>query len=174
MKVIDPLSLTKNILAVDIGKKGGMCGNEYLQPYLKLRRTPEDLKEFVELIKWYDPELVIAENVHIYGPQMGGEVLVEQRGILKGVCATLDVELIFVDPKKWMNCYTIKGKKNFKSYAKWKQHLMDIASNLDSPIADYGEKLDAWTSDAMLIWNYQAAIEIDEPLPHRGQFTLRL
>lgn len=167
MKLIDPSLVNERILAIDIGKKGGTCLGTMNGDFF-LEKMPETDGGIANTIQVSNPDLVVFESVHIFGPQRGGECLVEQKGVIKGICATLGVKWVEVNPKKWIECYTIKQKKNFSSVTNWKKHLIEIAAKLKP---SYLGSLDSYTADAFLLWNYQAHISTNTPLEKRGQLA---
>lgn len=81
---IDPTIVNDTILAVDIGKQGAFCYNwgKYLV-IEKLEKTPRG----IVLQLPHRTDMVVAEEVHIFGPQRGGESLLEQKGVISGIAA---------------------------------------------------------------------------------------
>lgn len=168
MRLINPAIVNDNLLSIDIGASGGFCHNGWSQDELNLDPMADSPRGIADYIRKSGATRVVAEEVHIYGAQMGGEKLVENRGILIGICAVIGVPISFIDPKEWLKRYTIKNRKHFKSPALWKRHLIEIAEKINPPI---NRKFTSGTCDAFLLWNYQASIIVNDKLPVLGELN---
>lgn len=177
MKLIHPSRVNEtqwpSILGVDIGDKGGFCGQ--LGEMLYLKRMPELDGDRAKIIIECDPKVVIAENVHVFPGANRGVVsqgrLMEQKGALSGMCAAMSIPLTFLEPQLWISAYTVKSTKHFKNKDKWKDHLVAIAKSLNPPLMSFSAPLDRWTADAFLIWNFYASIVVNDRLPKLGELN---
>lgn len=172
MKIIDPTIVNDTILAVDIGQKGGVVWNYRrlgAPPCLFHKACDSNPYTIAAIVRQVKPTVIVAENVHIFGPQRGGETLVESRGIWKGIAAFLGINIDLVDPQKWMKCYTHKKKDNFKSDKKWKDHLIAITEENAIHLLDR-KGISSGVSDAWMIWNYFAATIVNDRMSPIDEF----
>lgn len=163
------LLVNEKIMGYDIGKKGGIAIN--INGSLVMENLEEDARSKFLMMQRLRPNRIIAENVHtIVGCNMGamGE-LMRQRGHLEGVAAALNIPINWVEPPKWIECYTMKRKRHFtsgkdkegkdrKDGRAWKEHLMEIADSMYP-----SETISLATADAVLMWDYQASEFLGEP-----------
>lgn len=182
MKLINPKIVNERLMAVDIGKSGGSCC-----PFgTILQLVPAtDTYALAEIFLGRNPEIVVAENVHTFAGQglVSSGVLMEQKGILIGICAALQIKLVLIEPKEWIECYTLKKRSDFTIESKdgktkpsttiWKKHLMEIAKSLNPELSTFS-KFTSGTADAFLMWNYYASILVNDRLPSKNQLTFKL
>lgn len=148
------------LMGFDIGKLGGMCSGD--GRYIALEETPETPKELSKAIRFSNPSTIIAENVHTMpgqGVASSGN-LMQSKGVLMGVAAALNIKLVFIEPLKWIETFTLKRTKHFESKNDWKKYLMSIAQAL-APQEHFTLK----TTDAFLIWYYYARVLRGEAKP---------
>jgi len=167
---IDPALVNETILAVDIGNEGGLVFNRAKQSRLGIYRMPEFVKELWLLVEQIKPTIIIAENVHSMPNQgvVAIGTLMKNRGRLEGVAAAAGINPKFIEPLRWMECYTLKRTKHFPTKTQWKNHLIGIAKGL----VNENEKpfIDKRTADAFLIWNFAASQYTTTPMRPLGQF----
>lgn len=181
MKLINPKIVNERLIAVDIGKSGGLCFNEHKTGYqLSITQMLSEIG-MAELFIQKMPHIAVAEDVHTFGGQgiVSSGVLMEQKGVLIGICRALRIKLVFIQPKEWIQCYTLKGRSDFQSVRKdgktknnitlWKKHLIEIAQSLKPDT-----KFTSGTADAFLMWNYYASILVNDRLPSKNQLTFKL
>jgi hypothetical protein len=162
--MIDLSLVTEKIMAVDIGLKGGIVMNN--------RNVLHVLEaDKIELDKWIaDADRIIAEDVHTMPGQgiHSAGVLLEQKGYLRGLAAAIRTPIQFIQPLKWIECYTMKRTKHFetksgkKDKTGWKKHLLDLAREIASD--QVRPLLNLKTADAFLMWNYEASKLTPNPL----------
>lgn len=172
-------------MAIDIGNKGGICVNG--AGWLQFIPMPWDTKEnpdpYVVQKKWraisdYDPSIIVAEDVHAFAGQgiVSTGTLLKNRGQIEMAAAALCIVPNFIQPLAWISCYTMKRKKHFKRTKEeikaggvptWKQHLVEIATAL-LPDGYNLSLVNERVADAILIWNYWAALKIGQPLQKKG------
>lgn len=185
---VDPLLVNERLMAIDIGNAGGICVN--MDELLAFHPMPEKVSDRWHLISDYSPTVIVAENVHAFAGQgiVSTGTLLKNRGQIEMAIAALDAKEDFINPLNWIKCYTMKRKKHFKrtkeeiaeakktgeKLFQWKDHLVDIAQQLvNQPLVN--ERINKTTADAILIWNYYAAILAGKPLKPQGlQFTFEL
>ena len=154
------------VCGVDIGKSGAIVANSGGQVYLA--KMPEDTEVRVKIIKNAAPDIVYAEAVHTWRGQgiVSNGSLMEQKGFIHGVASALQIPIKWVEPLRWMECFTIKRTKHFDTTRQWKGHLAEIAKEF-SP--DYLlDVINRETADAYLMWFWASCIEVGKPLPKKG------
>lgn len=171
MRVIDPTLVNDSLWSIDIGKTGGIVWFDFYKGVMMGRAIKDFGKNCNEWLAC-DTGPVVAEHVHIFGKQKGGETLIENRGILKGLCIAHSHELSLITPQEWQKCYTIKKRDNFKSDKEWKMHLIQIAFDLGFNVSN-DFQWTSGTSDALLMWNYQASIIVNDKLTPLGELSFK-
>jgi hypothetical protein len=173
MKFIDRLSLVNekdiSILAIDIGDKGGFVWNDTVTKELVIEPMPDDLEKQWMVFQRSGCEIIVAENVHTMPGQgiVSNGTLMRNKGVCEGMAAALGIEIHFIEPLKWIECYTVKRTKSFSSKRYWKKHLIEIAKEMaDSDLLM--SLVNERTADAFLIWNYAASQQTPEPLRLMG------
>lgn len=163
--IVEPSLSLPRILAVDLGKKGGMVWNtSETGAFMSVAKMPEDIFERASLIKSVVPDIIVAENVRIWAgfDIAAGATFMIGRGFLDGVAATMRIKVDYIEPLSWIECYTMKRQKNFTKLSKgrevsdkaaWKNHLLELAHKLDSTLVN---EITLDTCDALLIWNFIA------------------
>jgi hypothetical protein len=139
--------LETNVGAVDIGANGGIAFSCDGNMYLSAMDTESCQTEF-DIFNLL-PDKVYAENVRSFNAY--GGALMQKKGRIEGFATATERELILIEPTAWMECFTMKGRKNFKSDSKWKNHLKEIAEKYTGR-----EDITLKTADAVLIWIYAA------------------
>jgi hypothetical protein len=159
---VEPSLVNESILAFDIGNSGGLVSNCF--GVLDIRKMPEDLKVLWEYVHNSGATYILAENVHAFSGQgvVSVGTLMKNRGIIEGMCAAYGVTPIFVEPRAWIQCYTLKLKKHFKNKNMWKKYLLEIA--LAIAPSELHDRLNLNTADAFLIWNWAASLKTSQPL----------
>lgn len=172
------------LIGIDIGLNGGITFFDfqskevlsiYSMPTLDTVSKSGKNKKMVDLdrLKFIleiphlrnEKTLVVIENVHAFPGQgsVATATLMEQKGIIRGLCRAFDYELQLVEPRTWQKCYgmippkDLKGKNASQTKAlrkKWlKAKSIEVAK----------EKFPEWStklgtndglSDAMLIGDY--------------------
>ena len=182
---VDPALVNERLMAVDIGNAGGICVN--IDGKLIWESMPEDINKRWEIYRDHNPTIIVAENVHAFAGQgiVSTGTLLKNRGQVEMAIAAVGALHEFINPLNWIKCYTMKRKKHFKRTKEelaemkkngekpfqWKDHLVSIAQDL----LLVNERIDKTTADAILIWNYYAALRIQKPLKPQGlQFSFDL
>lgn len=178
------------LISVDIGLTGGIAFFDwhskelvglYEMPSEKIttksgrnkgQLNVQRVKFILEIPKKHgDTAMVIMENVHAFPGQgvVAMATLMEQKGIIRGICTGLEYEEYLVEPKAWQSYYgmippkDLKGSTGSKTKTlrkKWlKDKSVEIAENLFPEWKDKMKKSNGM-SDAMLIGNYK----INHPL----------
>lgn len=175
------------LIAVDIGLTGGIaffdCQSKevlsiYQMPSVKITTSSgrnkgeldlNHLKHILEIPKVKeDTAIVVMENVHAFPGQgsVAMATLMEQKGLIRGVCSGLGYDEFLVEPKTWQKYYDmippkdLKGRNATKTRTlrkDWlKQTSLVKARNLFPEWAE--SKLEPKTahglSDALLIGNW--------------------
>ena len=113
-------------------------------------------------------DIIVAEDVHTFPGQgvVSNGTLMKNRGRIEGMSAALGIQVHWIQPLQWIECYTLKRTKHFESKRKWKCHLAEIAKEMvdDSLVNEINLK----TADAFLIWNYAASQQTEEPMTRIG------
>lgn len=171
MKIIDPKYFYnlegRNLLAIDIGAKGGAVWNDKRQLYSMSTTNETDV--MLRLLRCGYFSVIVAENVHTFGGQgiVSNGTLMQARGRWEGVVAGLGLQPIkFIEPKAWIQCYTHKKKDNFKDTKAWKNHLMQITQESQQFITITSSGI----SDTWMIWNYYALTLVDDNMRPIGEF----
>lgn len=144
------------ICAVDIGINGGICYNSTIHKNVLIEDMPPDLRGLHDILATANPDKIIAENVHTWKGQgiKSSGTLMQSKGRLEGIAVSLGCNIEWIEPKAWIECFTMKSIKNFDSKTLWKKHLLKIAQE----ITMRGE-LSLKTADAVLMWIYAAHME---------------
>lgn len=141
--------LTGGIAAID--EKGGYVSVEDL-PVVDGHLNPAELsKQLGKLHAFSGPiRRVIIENQWAFPKAKGGVCTAFKKGdcfgVIKGVCATLDLPFELVSPQKWKKAWKL-GKDKEKSRALAQQFY---------PMAPLGRKKDHGLAEALLIARYAA------------------
>lgn len=158
-----------NILAIDIGNEGGMVYNWNPERWFKIEPMSKELEKQWEFMAQSMADIIIAEDVHTFTGQgmVSQGTLMKNRGRVEGMAAAMGIQVEFINPLRWIECYTMKRKKHFITQQKWKMHLVEIAKSI---MGDGGwlREITLKTADAFLIWNYAASQQTDEPLRPMG------
>lgn len=165
----------RSVIGVDIGAAGGIVYNHEGRVYSWSRPS---LHTIAGAVKNLNPIMVCAENVHAFQGQgaVSTGKLLQARGQLEGVCAALNAKLDFIEPEKWIDCYTMQRGKHFltdsgnKSTTKWKRHLLEIAATRANKYGLLVNEIEV--ADAYLIWEYALNIVNGTPLKSKGTFVL--
>lgn len=174
------------LIGIDIGLSGGIAFFDYQSgevvslksmPTLDTVSKSGKNKKVVDLgrLKFIleiphlrnEKTLVVMENVHAFPGQgsVATASLMEQKGIIRGLCSGLGYDELLVEPRGWQKFYDLippkdlKGKSSSQTKAlrkKWlKEHSLEKARSLFpewenqlSPITAHG------LSDALLIGNW--------------------
>lgn len=182
--LIDPILVNESLLAIDIGLKGGLVlsdsfhrFNFWKMPTQKEEYGTEgktrdrlDLPRLWDLIAGSTADVIVAEDVRQFPGQgiAGGGTFMIQKGVLIGMAAACCKRIEFIEPQAWIHCYTYKRSKFFvneagnKSKDLWKAYLLELAQGIATD--EIKGQLDLSTADAFLMWNYQAAKMIGQPL----------
>lgn len=159
-----------SILAIDIGNEGGMVYNWYPQTNIEIRPMSKELHENWMVMAGAMANIIVAEDVHTFHGQglVSSGTLMKNRGRIEGMAAALDIEVHWIQPVQWIECYTLKRTKHFKHKRDWKKHLAEIAKEMvdDSLVNEITLK----TADAFLIWNYAASQHTEQPLKQLNPF----
>jgi len=123
------------LVAIDIGLNGGISFFDtvsgevlavYPMPSVKVTTSTgrnkgeldlDKLKHILEIPRVHgDTALVVMENVHAYPGQgsVATATLMEQKGIIRGMCAGLGYTEEFVEPKTWQKHYDMIPPKDLK------------------------------------------------------------
>jgi hypothetical protein len=171
MKIIDPEDFYKkegrNLLAIDIGKKGGAVWNE--KGKLFSMSMTNEAEEIATLLRNIKVSTIVAENVHAWGGQgvVSSGTLMQERGRWEGAVAAFGKAPIkFIEPRAWVECFTYKKRDNFTNTDRWKKHLIEIANANCRWLALTSSGI----SDAWMIWNYYASIIVDDRMRPIGEF----
>lgn len=153
-----------NILAIDIGNEGGMVYNWTPEKWFVIKPMSDELAKNWEVMAHSMADIIVAENVHTMPLQgvVSNGTLMKNRGRVEGMAAALKIEINWIEPLKWIECFTMKRTKHFKHKRDWKKHLSEIAKSMvdDSLVNEITLK----TADAFLMWNYIASQHTDEPI----------
>lgn len=152
------------ILAIDIGNEGGMVFNWHPEPWLAIHDMPERIEDQWKFMVSSDADIIVAEDVHTFPGQgiVSNGTLLKNRGRIEGMAAAMGIEVHWIQPLQWIECYTLKRVKHFKYKRDWKKHLAEIAKEMACD--DMIEHINLRTADAFLIWNYAASQQTPEPL----------
>lgn len=169
MKLIKPNRVNEShwcrVLGVDLGKTGGMCGQDGDKlRILPMAGTPKDRAAD---IADYDPKVVVMEKVHSFPGQgsVSTGTLMEGKGVIIGICAAMRIPITWIEPKLWIGAYTRKKSADFKNKDHWKKHLVEIAESILTPdVVTTNIHLTSGMADSFLIWNYYASIVVNERL----------
>lgn len=175
------------LISIDIGLTGGISFFDtvsgevlavYPMPSVRVTTASgrqkgeldlEKLKHILEIPKVHgDSALVVMENVHAFPGQgsVATATLMEQKGILRGLCLGLGYIEEFVEPKTWQKVYDMIPPKDLKGGSasktktlrkKWlKEKSLEIARETCPEWADTKlAKSDAHgLSDSLLIGKY--------------------
>lgn len=180
------------LIAIDIGLTGGIAFFDfqykevlsiYEMPSVKITTSSgrnkgeldlDKLKHILEIPKVKeDKALVVMENVHAFPGQgsVAMATLMEQKGIIRGLCKGLGYDEVQVEPKTWQKFYAmippkdLKGSSASKTKALRKNWLKETslvkARNLFPEWAE--TKLEPKTShglsDALLIGNWHLSTQ---------------
>lgn len=153
------------ILAIDIGNDGGMVFNWTPEPWLAVHEMPKEIEDQWKFMSSAQADIIVAEDVHTFPGQgiVSNGTLLKNRGRVEGMATALGIQIHWIQPLQWIECYTLKRTKHFSNKKQWKKHLVQIAKDLmddDEMKALVNEK----TADALLIWNYAASQQTPEPL----------
>lgn len=161
------------VIAVDIGNEGGWVGNSWATKELHIERKCENLRKTFKAWKELHPKVIIAEDVHAIPNQgiVSTGTLMRQKGEVIGMAAALGIEVQFIQPLTWIECFTLKRTKHFhpdSNKKKWKNHLLEIAQSI-SPFPD--DRITLKTADAYLMWIYAASLQTNKPLQPKGTIS---
>lgn len=163
----ESLLVNERIMAVDIGENGGFVCNDTLKD-LGFADMPKSAKDRWECISFTRPQRIVAENVHAFpgnAAAASGKLLIN-RGQIEGFAGAMNVPITWIEPLKWIECFTMKRKKHFDKREHWKKHLRDIAKELAPE--RYRGQINLKTCDAFLIWYYFASQQTSNPIKPLG------
>lgn len=152
--------VNETVMGFDIGKEGGWCSGQ--GDFVNIFPTDPEPRILASQIRSAAPTIIVAEDVHTMPKQGGvsGGSLMQSKGILIGIAAALEIKLVFIQPLKWIETFTLKRTKHFDNKHQWKKYLMTIAEALH-PDHTFTLK----TTDAFLIWYYYARVLRGEAKP---------
>lgn len=159
-----------NILAIDIGNKGGLVWNHHPDKSLEIRDMPEDVMD-----RWFatalgNPDIIIAEDVHPFHGQgvVSTGTLMQNKGQVEGFASAMEIEIHWIQPIQWIECFTLKRTKHFSNKPQWKRHLIEIAKSIAD--GSFVNEINDKTADAFLMWNYAASQQTEHPLKPLSPF----
>ncbi len=158
----DLLDLDPQVTGVDIGASGGIACRLFGTVSLHdMPSVPHD--EYYLIRNSTGP--IYAEDVHPFKGQGVVAVgsLMQRKGRIEAFGYSLGRELKWIEPMAWIECFTLKSKKNFETRTLWKKHLLEIARGIEPMM-----QLNLKTADAFLIWIWAAHKELGHSLTKVG------
>lgn len=155
---VDASLVNQRILGIDFGKKGGFCWNSPSFKTLYVKKMPEGVPAIHEQILMCNPDAVFAENVHSMPGQgsVSTSTFMRETGRIEGILYSQQgITPTLINPQDWTKRYTERTSKEFPSKPLWKKHLAEIAHNLFPELEFHDNQ-----ADAVLIWNYGAAMAV--------------
>lgn len=152
------MTITKELIAIDPGKSGGIAWKmAYGVRAIPMPQTEPDIAGKLKEIYYHlDQPTVIVEEVggYIGRPQPGSAMFTFGRnfGFILGVLTTIGARVVLVRPQKWQG-YLSLGKSE-GDRTKWKNKLKQKAQNLYPSLA-----VTLSTADALLLLEYGTKTE---------------
>jgi len=152
------MNVTKELIAIDPGKSGGIAWKmAYGTRAIAMPPTETDISVKLKEIYYHlDKPTVIIEEVggYIGRPQPGSAMFTFGRnfGFILGVLTCLGARIVLVRPQKWQGFLSLGTSEGNRT--KWKNKLKAKAQNLYPAIP-----VTLSTADALLILEYGAKTE---------------